>query len=223
VHAWSNWARRSFIDDYGVEADRVIVNPPGIDTALWQRPSPLTATNDSVRVLFVGADFERKGGSMLLDWHRRQDPARITLVIATRDEVPSTAGVEVHRGLSPNSPELRKLFHGADLFALPSAGECFGIATVEAMAAGLPVIASDAGGSADIIDDGVNGAIVRAGDQSSLDAALDHLSSSGDARVTFGAASAVRARQLFDVHTTAARTIESLHSIAGSRPALRST
>ena len=56
------------------------------------------------------------------------------------------------------------LYQQADVFVLPSLAEAFGIATVEAMGCGLPVVVSDAGGTADIVDPGVNGYITKRGD-----------------------------------------------------------
>jgi glycosyltransferase involved in cell wall biosynthesis len=94
------------------------------------------------------------------------------LHLVTRADVSARPGVEVHRHLTPNSPELRALYEQADVFVLPSLAECFGIATVEAMASGLPVVQSDRGGSADIVEHGTNGYLVRAGDVADLGAAL---------------------------------------------------
>ena len=91
----------------------------------------------------------------------------------TREEVASRPGVYVHRDIQPNSDALLGLYAAADLFVLPSLGECFGIATVEAMAAGLPVIASEVGGIDDIIEQGENGYIVRVGEVGDLAAAID--------------------------------------------------
>ena len=175
IQAWSAWARNSFVDDYGVSPARITVNPPGIDVKAWRPPARLERRTGPVRVLFVGGDFDRKGGALLLDWFHRQTPGSIELHVVTRDTVEETAGLYVHRNLLANSPDLLRLFHDADVFALPSLGECFGIASVEAMSAGLPVVASDAGGTADIIEDGRNGIIVGAGSQVDLDLALNTL------------------------------------------------
>ncbi|MBQ9338461.1 MAG: glycosyltransferase family 4 protein [Lentisphaeria bacterium] len=65
--------------------------------------------------------------------------------------------VTVIPGLPPTDPRLKAILHEADLFALPSLHEPFGIVILEAWAAGLPVIASRAGGLKDFIIPGRNG------------------------------------------------------------------
>jgi glycosyltransferase involved in cell wall biosynthesis len=56
---------------------------------------------------------------------------------------------------------LRDLYRNADLFVLPTRAECFGIAAVEAMASGLPVIFGDVGAARDIVDDGETGWLIE--------------------------------------------------------------
>ncbi len=218
VQTWSSWARQSFIDDYGVPSDRVVINPPGVDLELWERSGEPRPSDGSVRVLFVGGDFVRKGGNLLVEWFKQLPPGQVRLDLVTREPVDPHPGLFVHANLTPNSAELLRLYHDADLFVLPSLAECFGIATVEAMAAGLPVVASDSGGTADIIAEGENGHIVAAGDQRALNAALDSLVASPERRLAMGRASRQRAEELFDLRITSRRTIERLQSLsAGGR------
>lgn len=66
-------------------------------------------------------------------------------------------------GLPPGSPLLRSALHSAYVFILPSLHEPFGIAALEAWAAGAPLIASNAGGLKDFIRDGVNGLLFSPG------------------------------------------------------------
>lgn len=213
IHAWSDWARRSFIEEYGVHPDRVVISPPGVDLNQWLPRSTERATDEPVRVLFVGGDFERKGGRLLLDWFARQPAGTVQLDLVTRAEVEPRPGIRLHRDLVPNSPELCRLFSEADIYAMPSLAECFGIATVEAMAAGLPVVVSDSGGATDIVAGGVNGFIVAAGQPSPLAAALDRLVGDRNLRESMAAASLERARRLFDIDITSRRIIDGLRSI----------
>jgi glycosyltransferase involved in cell wall biosynthesis len=55
-----------------------------------------------------------------------------------------------------------QIMHQADVFALSSLSESFGIVNLEAMAAGLPIVATNVGGIPDIVEEGVNGYLVNA-------------------------------------------------------------
>jgi glycosyltransferase involved in cell wall biosynthesis len=212
LQAWSNWAKRSAVDDYGVPEDKIVVNPPGVDLDQWRPTSP-DESGDPVRVLFVGGDFRRKGGELLLSW--LEDTADdVELHVVTREPVPSRPNLYVYHGLEPNSEPLLALYRQADLFVLPSLGECFGIATVEAMAAGLPVIGSDVGGTADIIEEGRNGFITRAGDAAALALAIDAMVGDATMRRRFGVRSRQLAEQRFDVAANARQTLGQLKQLA---------
>jgi glycosyltransferase involved in cell wall biosynthesis len=225
MQAWSNWARRSAIEDYGMPPERVVVNPPGVDLDRW-RPAPeqySQAAAQPLRVLFVGGDFERKGGHLLLEWFHNLANRQIELHIVTREPVEPAPGISVYRNMQPNTPELMQLYYQSDLFVLPSLGECFGIATVEAMATGLPVIASDVGGTADIIEPERNGYIVKAGDVKALGEAIMAILEYPERRKRMGVQSRQLAEERFDMQRNARQTLNYLKQIADERKgALRS-
>lgn len=72
-------------------------------------------------------------------------------------------------------PEIAACYARSDLFALPSTAEGFGLVFLEAMAFSKPVVGAAAGGSVDVIEDGVNGLLVPANDPERLAQALDRL------------------------------------------------
>ena len=88
------------------------------------------------------------------------------------------AGLIESQGLSGRAEligrveEMRGFLQSLDVFVMPSIKEGFGMALLEAMSCGLPVIASDAGGLREIVRDGVNGRLVLAGDDQALADAL---------------------------------------------------
>jgi L-malate glycosyltransferase len=88
------------------------------------------------------------------------------------------------------------LLAGADLFLLPSENESFGLSALEALACGVPVVASSAGGIPEVIRDGVTGALRTVGDVAGMaDAAISILGDSKRwAQMSAAAAADARAR-----------------------------
>jgi len=201
--AWSTWAAASIVEDYGVDQSRVTVVPPGVDTRMW-----LPATrgprrpDDAIGLLFVGGEFERKGGDLLLEAIEYLGP-RVRATIVTRSEVRPTDGVRVLHDITPNDPRLIAAYRAADVFVLPTRAETFGIAAVEAQAAGLPVIASDLGGLSDIVKDGVTGQLIDVGDVSALCDSISLLIDDAALRGQWARAARLRAVELFDARTNA--------------------
>jgi glycosyltransferase involved in cell wall biosynthesis len=211
VLPWSHWVRDSLIREYGVPPDRIEVIPPGIDLSRWQpardrMPGPF-------RVLFVGGDFYRKGGSTLLA-AIRQLPIPIEVHLVTRSPIEPTAGVYVYRDLTPNSPRLIELYRQADVFVFPTQAEAFGIAALEAIACGVPVIATPVGGLPDIVRDGVNGFLVPPNDPTALATRLCLLGEQPDTRWQMAQAARHHAERYFDAVQNAARVAKLLAQAA---------
>ena len=115
--------------------------------------------------------------------------------------------MEVFHGLNQNDPRLRELFRTSDVFVLPSRSETFGIAAVEAGAAGLPVVVSAVGGLEDLVDDGVTGFAVPPGDANQLALALQRFVDEPALRARMGAAARQRAEREFDARRNADRLV----------------
>ncbi len=220
LQAWSHWAKQSLINDYGVPSAKIVVNPPGVNLHYWQPQldARTSRQGQALRILFVGGDFRRKGGEQLLAWYRTQDSTQYELHVVTREAVEARPGLHIYQNMQPNSQELLRLYQQSDLFVLPSLGECFGIATVEAMAAGLPVIASDVGGTADIIEPGRNGYIVPANNVAELGHAINMVLANAAQRNALGIQSRQLAEERFDLEINARRTLDYLKQIARRAP-----
>lgn len=144
------------------------------------------------RILFVGQIDVRKGIAYLVEAFRVLDGRATLRLVGPADRQllaklsPLPDGVEI---VGPRSGErLAAEFRDADLFVLPSVEDGFGLAVVEAMAAGLPVIVSDHAGSADLVDDGRNGFVVPARDAAALARQLDALVCDPNLRARMGEA-----------------------------------
>jgi len=87
-------------------------------------------------------------------------------------ELAAAQGVEDAVVFAGSQPDVRRLLGGADVFVLPSNLEGLPVALLEAMAAGLPVVATSVGGVPEILADGVNGRLVPARNPDAIAAAV---------------------------------------------------
>lgn len=101
--------------------------------------------------------------------------------------------------------ELADAYASADIVVLPSLAETFPLAVLDGMAWGKPVVACDVGGVNHMIDDQVNGLIVKPGEEHQLAQALQALLSDEQRRQSLGAAAAATVRARFDWQQVIAR------------------
>jgi glycosyltransferase involved in cell wall biosynthesis len=98
-----------------------------------------------------------------------------------------------------NRGDVPDLLASADVFVLSSRSEGFPVSILEAMAAGLPVVATNVGGVAESVVDGETGLLVPPGDPGALAAALDRVLTDSALRLRLGTAGREQARRHFDV------------------------
>ncbi len=94
--------------------------------------------------------------------------------------------------------QVAPLLNAADLFLLPSSTESFGLVALEAMASGVPVIASDIGGIPEVVEHGVTGYLAPVGDVERMAAYAVELLRDEERRCQFGSAAKARARSHFN-------------------------
>lgn len=162
----SHWARDSAVRDYGIEPAKLCVLPLG--AGLTAEPSRADIDRwlarrleGPCRLLFVGTDWDRKGGDIAIAVARAlQDGGMpVELHVAGCDPpAPLPSFVRPHGYLSKRdvaeAAQLRRLFEDASFFILPSRAECFGLVFCEAAAYGLPAIATNTGGIPEILRGG---------------------------------------------------------------------
>jgi len=189
--------------DLGVAERRVFDVPNGVEVAAFRDPPP--SPHPRPYCLAMGIFFRKKGLDVLIEaWHRLDPVLRhgFDLVIAGAGQGEAAlkrqvaeAGLvgSIHLpGLVRGAEKLAWLAH-AEVVAVPSRREPFGLVVAEAMAAGRPVVASRVGGICDMVRDGVEGLLVAPEAPDALAAALTRLLGDDPLRARLAAAAARRA------------------------------
>jgi glycosyltransferase involved in cell wall biosynthesis len=154
--------------------------------------------------LFVGGDFERKGGESLLRcFDRLAGAAELTLV--TEAEVPPREGIRVVSGARPGSEQLMRAYADADIFCLPTRGDCTPVVLAEAMAAALPVVTTRVGSNSEVVACGETGLLVAPDDDDALMEALERLVRHPKERRAMGLAARQLARERMDADANGRR------------------
>ena len=200
--------RTHLVQHYGADPSRIAVIPCGVDTNLFLPGDQAAARaalglDDQPRLLYVGRLAPIKGLETLLDAMARLRAAgtRVHLSIVGGDADEPLNGHEgalrarlarldlggtvTFVGAQPQE-RLRAWYVAADATVLPSHYESFGMVALEAMACGIPVVASRVGGLQTTVRDGVTGLLVRESDPAALAGALDRLLGDPDLRFRLG-------------------------------------
>jgi phosphatidyl-myo-inositol alpha-mannosyltransferase len=210
--AWTG--RRWFGGEYEIV-------PNGVDLeAAPQGPKP---ASDELRLLFVGRAEERKGLPVLLAAFQalvEHVPSRLTVVGADPAEISRrVADPELMShidvlGKVSDSVLWRQLGE-ADILCAPSlAGESFGMVLIEAMAAGVPVVAPASGGPVEIVEHGQTGFLYPAGDAAAAAAHVLALLRDPELADRMGRAAAEHARERYSIERQVAANRRLLAGLA---------
>lgn len=198
VFTRSSNVSRSLTEDYGCNPAMIKCVYAGSNTpviAQSSRPDHAASQN----ILFVGIDWERKGGPDLLAAFTQVRAAhpQATLTIIGCTPTISQPGVTV-LGRVPVA-DLPQYYQQAAVFCLPTKREPFGIVVVEAMAYGLPIVTTNLGAMPDMVIPGENGVLIEPGEVEQLANALNALLADSAARRRYGARSReIAARYTWD-------------------------
>jgi glycosyltransferase involved in cell wall biosynthesis len=211
--AWSEWAAAGLRRE-GVDAARIAVLHPGLDAAWWAAAGRARRAADDgpLRLLFVGNDTGRKGLPELIAAVEELD-GTVELDVVTGDEVSGSDRVRVHHGISAGTAELAARYIAADALALPSHADASPWVVLEALAAGLPVLATRVGAIAEMVGDA--GVLVAPGDPPALRQGLRELAD--PARRAALAAAAPARVAAYDSATQTSRLVELLRGVASER------
>ena len=199
----TEYGRRLVIDQLGVPEDRIYVCPPGAPT--WPAAGTQRARPGDACVLFLGTLEPRKNIGALLDAYelllQRHSPVP-PLVLAghateaaapwlARIAAPPLAGHVHHRGYVSGA-QRNELFASARVLVLPSLDEGFGLTALEAMSAGVPLVASNRGSLPEVV--GKGGTLVDPTNIPDLAAAIERLATNDEAAAEARAAGLAQAQ-----------------------------
>jgi glycosyltransferase involved in cell wall biosynthesis len=233
--AVSELSREMLIENYRVPPSQIAAIRNGIDL------SPFEAEFDTAGIraelgleprdrvaIFVGRMTERKGHTFAL----RAVPSilesvpgfRLLLVgegeleenLRTQARELGIAGNVIFAGFRRDIPEL---LASSDLLMLPSESECLPITILEAMASGLPVVATDVGGVSEEVEDGVTGYLVEPRDPHALAEAVVKTLGSRDGGASMGAAGRRKAASEFGIEACVASVISLYEDLLAARGA----
>lgn len=221
VIAVSNGVGREVSKHYGVPQELITVIPNAVDTARFQ-PVDADARRGRIRaqhgfdaqdvvLLFVGKEFRRKGLASLIDALPHLPRQARILAVGGDDQAPYRAqaaalGVADRVVFAGHSSGVEDYFQAGDVFVFPTLYEAFALVSLEAAAAGLPLVTTRVNGTEDFVVDGVNGFFADR-DGRSLAEAIMPLVRDGAMRRSLGE----RARADVSTYTwesVAARTLE---------------
>ena len=234
-------------DLYGADPGRVLVIPPGVDTEVF-RPGDtvgrladrdaLGLAVDEVVIAFAGRIQPHKGPSVLVKAVgelRRRHPERRWRVLVVggqsgsdHSEVDRLADLAARDGIGdavqiiPAMPPsgLAHVYRAVDAVAVPSRSESFGLVSLEAQAAGTPVVAAAVGGLPIVVQDGVTGVLVDGYEAADWADALASVVLDRARRDVLGAAAHQRA-QRFSWEATVDRLLDGYAAAVAGRAVVR--
>lgn len=167
----SEWAAASAINDYRISPNKVRIVPFGANIDVDRTTEDIEAaisrrSHDTCNLLFIGTNWERKGGDIALKiasiLHDKHINVHLDIVGARDDTIPYLPNYVRNHGFISKATEsgrvlLDHLFKNSHFFVLPTRQECFGIVFSEASSYGLPAITTRTGGVSSAVVDNVNG------------------------------------------------------------------
>ena len=231
-HAISHAVKRAAVQAMRLDPDRVTVIERGRDPERLGAPSPerrrrarasLDVADDAEVLVHVGRQEPPKGHRYLIEAVGRLAPARPRLVALLAGRT-GHATPDVERALERSGvgdrvrflghrDDLPEVLAAGDVFVFPSLWEGLGGALIEAMALGLPVVASDLEATREVLEEGRNALLAPPKDAEALAYALATLLDDPDRRRAFGEASRRRFEERFTVDRSTARMLDLYRTI----------
>jgi glycosyltransferase involved in cell wall biosynthesis len=239
-HAITYAVRDAYVSSLGLPADRITVIERGRDPSRLGTPNAerraaardaLGLASDAEVLINVARQEYQKGQLCLLDAFAQLAARRprLVLLVAGRDGNLTAELRQRHAELGlgdrvrflGHRTDVPDLLAASDIFVFPSLFEGLGCAVIEAMALGLPVVASDIPALREVVEVGRTGDLVEPESAPTLAAALESLLNSPARRAAYGARGMERFRERFELGRSAQRMIEMYRSLVPAPPIVR--
>ena len=165
------------IRQHDANADSIVVVYSGVDSERYDSKYISPYRNDVRRrhsigkdasvVMFVGGDWERKGLACAIIALSLMDCPKAVLLVVGEGDIDAFRQIARERGLEGRvifvglEKEVWKYYAASDVVVLPTLNEAFGRVVLEAMSMGLPVLVSSLAGASELIEDGLNGLLIK--------------------------------------------------------------
>lgn len=172
----TEWIKREIIEEYKVAKENIVVIPNGVDLEEFNPKNrkqfrdevrkELNIKLDDIVLLFVAYEFKRKGLKYIIEAIPFLKNERIKLIVIGKEEIaPYLSLAEelkvAHQIIFLKPTPLKKYYAASDIFIFPTLYEAFSLATLEAIASGLPILATKVSGTEELIQDGDNGFFIQ--------------------------------------------------------------
>jgi glycosyltransferase involved in cell wall biosynthesis len=207
---------RQIEKSFRVSPDRIRNVANGLDTEFFRPANGIS--REPNRVLFVGNTDDTKKGARYLLEAMTLLPQKVNLTIVDEGAPFKTYAPDLVQKLGIrhrvkftgklSSEDLRREYHSAQVTAVPSLYEGFGLPAAESMACGTPVVATSAGALPEVVGEDGTGVLVPPRDARALAMAIRRVLEDGDQRERMAKAGRERVENLFSWRKVAERTVE---------------
>jgi len=220
ITTMGHWALDSAVNDYAVPPAHGLWTPPTAENNLEPRTTGWAdgPTKRLPRIVFVGNDWIRKGGQLLLGWHQARWKDRAELHFVGRDAiVDNTAKNVIWHGQQPRDKVMLEIVPSMDFFVMPTQREMSSWVGVEAMMASVPVILSHIGGIPSLVKEGETGFLCNPKDQASFIARVEFMLDNPRRCLEMGQAAYHHAKARFTPNVVYGELIDRLRAAAQDR------
>jgi len=174
IIAVSEGVKMEILENYNVPEDKIVVIPNGVDLDEF-KPDKVKRrkiremhgiADDEIVLMFSGYEFRRKGLEYIIKaLPQVKDDVKLLVVGKDNPEpykkLASKLGVSNKIIFAGFVPDISEYYAASDIFVFPTSYEAFSLATLEAVASGLPILATKVNGTEELIMDGYNGFYIK--------------------------------------------------------------